>query len=148
VVRELLGESEMAMIKAREALSPARLRAVRATAAFLLADPLSVLARFPATQDSFDVFTVAEFDIPLAQARHLALLCVLRAEKLEDEGKKDTDEWKRAAIAADTAQRHLAVLESRRSVLTFQQTLRKSPSQSKSQATRTQIMTHLANAES
>src|SRR5205823_7237697 len=40
VVKEVLAESEMAMVKAREALSPARHRAIRASAAFLLADPL------------------------------------------------------------------------------------------------------------
>jgi Protein of unknown function (DUF1553)/Protein of unknown function (DUF1549) len=52
-----------------------------------------------------------EANVQIAQLRHSSLLATLHAEKLEDESKKDTDAWKRAATEAATIQRRLAVAE-------------------------------------
>jgi hypothetical protein len=49
----------------------------------------------------------------LARAQHEALLAVLAAEKLEDAGKKDSEEWKAAAIDASAKQRRAAVAQAR-----------------------------------
>ena len=46
-----------------------------------------------------------ELTCELAEARHQSLLRTLRVERLEDQGGRDTDEWKSAAMAASEAQR-------------------------------------------
>src|SRR5262249_34662526 len=51
----------------------------------------------------------SESNFSVVEARHAALLAVIRAERLED--KKDSAEWKQAAMDAATAQRKLALLE-------------------------------------
>src|SRR5262249_42016627 len=55
-------------------------------------------------------------DAALAEARHAALLATLRAERLEDAGKKDGGEWKEAATQAASAQRKQAVHEARKNL--------------------------------
>jgi hypothetical protein len=57
-----------------------------------------------------------EFDAAIADAKHAALLAVLRAEHLEDKGKKDSDEWKDAAKDASTKQGKLTVCEAQLAV--------------------------------
>ncbi len=52
-----------------------------------------------------------EFEI--AEAKHDALLAVIRAERIEDDGRKDTAEWKEAATFAERKQANLAVLDAR-----------------------------------
>ena len=49
----------------------------------------------------------------VAKAKHDALLSVLQAERLEDEGKKSSKAWQEAAKAAATLQRTVAVSEAR-----------------------------------
>jgi hypothetical protein len=58
-----------------------------------------------------------EADLQLAKVRHAALLATLQVEQIEDAGKKDSEEWKKAAGAAVQAQRQQAVLEARKSLL-------------------------------
>ena len=49
--------------------------------------------------------------VAVAEAKHTALLASLRAEELEDEGRKQSEIWERAAKEASAAQRKLAVAE-------------------------------------
>jgi hypothetical protein len=49
----------------------------------------------------------------IAEAQHRALLAVLNAEHLEEQGKKDSEEWTRAARCALALQRTSALLEAR-----------------------------------
>ena len=58
---------------------------------------------------------VKEHELTLAatEAKHAALAAVIRAEKLEVAGRKDSDDWKRAATEALVAQRQQAVAEAR-----------------------------------
>jgi hypothetical protein len=65
----------------------------------------------------------AEVAIGLARAKHRALLTVARAEELEEEGRKDSAEWKAAATAAVTAQRHAAVAQAASDLLAGQKAL-------------------------
>jgi hypothetical protein len=53
----------------------------------------------------------AEIGLALAQATQRALAAVLRAEELEDGGRKETAEWRAAATEALVAQRNLAVAQ-------------------------------------
>ena len=54
-----------------------------------------------------------ELNFSIAEDRHASLLATLRAERFEDDGKKDSNEWKQAATDAATAQRKLAVSEAK-----------------------------------
>ena len=60
---------------------------------------------------------LAEADLQLAKARHAALLATLHAERLDDAGKKDTEEGKKAAHGAVLAQRQQTVGEARKNLL-------------------------------
>lgn len=53
----------------------------------------------------------AKVALRVAMARRDALRAVIKAETLEDEGKKDSEEWMRAAEAATQAQRETAAFE-------------------------------------
>src|SRR5262249_26180163 len=52
-----------------------------------------------------------EMEAAAAEAKHTALLTELRAEQLEDAGKKETDEWKEVAKDATHKQAEAAVCE-------------------------------------
>jgi hypothetical protein len=52
-----------------------------------------------------DARRLAELPVEIAEANHKALLSVLEAERLEDTGKKDSEEWKRVATEAASQQR-------------------------------------------
>jgi Protein of unknown function (DUF1553)/Protein of unknown function (DUF1549) len=54
-----------------------------------------------------------ELNVSVAEMRHAALLATLRVERLEDNGNKGSEEWKRSAIEAMSAQRQLAMIEAR-----------------------------------
>jgi hypothetical protein len=63
----------------------------------------------------------AEIDVPLAEAKHAALLAMLRVERLEDAGvPQKSKAWQKAARQAATAQRRQAVLEAKRNQLLAQ----------------------------
>jgi hypothetical protein len=53
----------------------------------------------------------------LAQAKHDALLAVLKAESLEDAGKLQSDEWQAAAKEADRFQRQVTLLQAHITVM-------------------------------
>lgn len=62
----------------------------------------------------------AEAQLAAAEAKHRALVAVLAAERLEDAGKKGTDEWKAAGTEAWRAQRAAAVADASVALLTAQ----------------------------
>jgi len=66
----------------------------------------------------------AELTEDAALTKQAALKAVLRAEQLEDAGKKDTPEWKDAATAALTTQRSAALAEAKLNRLTADRELR------------------------
>jgi len=106
--------------KAKAALETARVHAARAIAQAMLDNPLRIIPCFAAAQAALNTAGLAEVDAPLAEARQTALESILRVDHLEEAGKKYTEEWKLAATATVTAQRQVAVLEARRSVLVAQ----------------------------
>jgi mono/diheme cytochrome c family protein len=57
---------------------------------------------------------LATMAAPIAEAKLAALCAVLEVERLEDAGRKNSDEWKKAAEATVAAQRAHALLEARR----------------------------------
>ena len=54
-----------------------------------------------------------EVSVSIAEAKHASLKAAIRAEKLQDDGQKDSEEWKQAATEAAAAQRQLAMLEAK-----------------------------------
>jgi len=52
-----------------------------------------------------------ELALAVAETKHAALLAAIRAEQIEDRGKKDSEDWKGAATEAKAEQRKLAVAE-------------------------------------
>ena len=89
VITDALAASEKAVADARETL--AKLKTNSSTTAAKLKEQ--------------------ELNVSIAELRHSSLLAAVRAEKLEDEKKKESDEWKRAATEAATLQRKLASAE-------------------------------------
>ena len=57
-----------------------------------------------------------ELKLQMAEAHHASLVATLKAEHLDDAGKRDADEWKKAAIEAVVAQRKLAVFKGKQEV--------------------------------
>jgi len=89
VFQDTLAASERGLAQAREAFAKFK------------ADPAAAIEK------------VREHELTVAatEAKHAALAAVIRAEKLEVAGRKDTDEWKRAATEAVAAQRQQAVAD-------------------------------------
>jgi hypothetical protein len=114
VVKETLAASEAAIEQTRQAIVKARRNAVAAVAQTGLGTPLSLTVRAPAVHRALEMLALAEMDEPIARARHVALKAVLRVEQIEEDGHKDSAEWKEAATETAKAQRETALLEARR----------------------------------
>jgi len=89
VFQDTLAASERGLAQAREAFAK------------LKADPAAAIEKV----------REQELTVAATEAKHAALAAVIRAEKLEVAGRKDTDEWKRAATEAVAAQRQQAVAD-------------------------------------
>ena len=104
VEREMLAESDQAVTKARQGLKPWQ----------MLAKAFPVATRL----------AQAELELSAAEAKQAALVAVLKVEHLEDAGKKDSPEWKAAAIATSAAQRAAALAEAKRNLFLAEQATR------------------------
>jgi hypothetical protein len=94
---------------------------------FALASSIPVPGNFswlftsPSALRSADALALAKLDLSLAEAKNTAMLAMIRAERLEDAGKKDSPEWKQAATDALTAQRQATKRQAERDVLIAEQ---------------------------
>ncbi len=127
VVADLLKDREEKAKKTREALPAAQRAAAAETLGALHDEPLRAIAKLAAARRAQDRLALAELDASLNETKHWALVALLRAEKLEDAGKKDSEDWRIAATAALEAQRKAALLEARRNVRAAQLALRVNP---------------------
>ncbi|MHA3770841.1 DUF1553 domain-containing protein [Verrucomicrobiota bacterium sgz303538] len=91
VVREITAASEQAIAQAREANAKATADA----------------------QTIPELLKQRELELAVAESKHAALLAVLRVEQMEDQGRKDSEEWKQTAIDTLAKQRTAAVNEAR-----------------------------------
>jgi hypothetical protein len=114
VLRDTLAAGEAAINQARQKTMKSRRNAIAATAQSGLATPLSWAARAPAVHRALETFSLAQLEEQIACARQVALKAVLRVEQIEEDGRKDSAEWKQAAMATAQAQREAALLEARR----------------------------------
>jgi hypothetical protein len=117
VEREDLEASTQAIAQANAGLAAARANLAGAIGQSIFPKPLLAISRLHFPREIFHAFALAEMDRDIAQARHTSLLATIGAEHLEDAGKKDSLEGRAAAMGANGAQRHLALLEARRRYL-------------------------------
>jgi len=120
VVQEALTAAAEAVTSAQRKLGEVRqsLGALEAAASAGSADSQKALAT------AREALQLAELTESAATTKQTALQAVLRAEQLEDAGKKDAPEWKDAATAALTAQRTAALADGKLSRLTAERELR------------------------
>ncbi|HLY73347.1 MAG TPA: PSD1 and planctomycete cytochrome C domain-containing protein [Planctomycetota bacterium] len=79
-----------------------------------------------ALQTALEELPLALLALPIAQAKHASLEAVTEAEKLEAAGEKNSEAFRKTAIAAQSAQRRQGLLESRRSLLVARRAAAKS----------------------
>ena len=84
---------------------------------FVIADTIAAseqeLAKAREVMVKPDAVKEHELALAISEAKHAALLAVIRAERIEDAGKKDGDEWKAAAKDVALKQSNVAVGEAR-----------------------------------
>jgi hypothetical protein len=107
VIRDALAAAEAAVAKARAAVNSAKGDAA---------------------------IEIAREDLVMAEARHAALAAVSKAELLDEAGKKDTEAWRDAALAATAAQRALAVAEARQNEAKARRARRTAPPAGRAEA--------------
>jgi hypothetical protein len=127
VLKETRAAVEAAVAATQKTLGDARQAVAREKAALADSGPWQALARLAVLRRSLDTLELAEADAPLAEAKRAALTAVLEAEDLEEAGRKDSDEWKCAAVAAMQTARQAGLLEARRGVLAARQAERAAP---------------------
>jgi hypothetical protein len=118
VISETLAAADAEVSRTRQALADSRQRVVG------IVGPTNgwlAMGRLVAHAKALAELAIVEIDAPLAEVRQKALGPTIAAERLEDEGKKDSEAWKSAATIAAAAQRHQAVLEARRNLLVARQ---------------------------
>ncbi|HEY7422719.1 MAG TPA: DUF1553 domain-containing protein [Gemmataceae bacterium] len=114
VLQETLAAGESAVEQAWQAVRKARRNAAAALIPVGLDTPLALAARAPAVHRALEMLALADMDEPIARARQVALKAVLHVELIEEDGRKDSAEWKQAATETAKAQREAALLEVRR----------------------------------
>lgn len=121
VIQQTIAASETGITQAAQAFDKQK---TGLAASYWGVRPLTFIGLLAATQRVAENTAIAEVELAAAKARHAALLATLRAEQLEDSGKKDTDDWKKAATEALLAQRRQAVVEARKNLLVAQRGVR------------------------
>jgi hypothetical protein len=134
VVRETVAASAEAVRKARAAVGPTRLGAIRAISTWMGSDFPGSVGRGLLVQRAIIALELAEVAAALAEARNQALPLILQAEALEEAGQKDSEAWKRSATEAGRLQRQAAVLEARHNLITARQAFEKAPAKGRADA--------------
>ncbi|MCS6852354.1 MAG: DUF1549 and DUF1553 domain-containing protein [Gemmataceae bacterium] len=112
VIEETIAAERNGVEQARQAVTVARRRAAAAAAGTVA----GTWAAPAVVRRALDAISLAEQDVTIAEGRLETLLKVLRVESLEDQGRKDSDDWKEAAKEARAAQLRQAVAEARRNL--------------------------------
>jgi len=117
VVQETIAAVVAEADRARAAAARPQMVPFVAAASLEFAPPLLAAVRLPAAVRAIEPLQIAKAGAEAADAKLAALIAVLAVEKLEDAGKKDTPEWRGAAIAATIVQRQATLLEAQYRVL-------------------------------
>lgn len=119
VIQQTIATSEAAIKTAVQTLD--KLKVASAVSYLISNRPFAALGVFSIANRVAEGLSLTDIEVALAQSRHAALLATLRAENLEDAGKKESEDGKKAAIEAVLAQRKQSVLEARKALLVAQQ---------------------------
>jgi hypothetical protein len=134
VVRETVAATEAAVRKANIDLQVATVGAVPKVVQLLGQSPVGVVAGWTVSQKTLDTAARVALEASLAQARQQALRTTLRAEQLEDAGKKGSPEWQAAATEATKFQRQRAVVEAHYNLMVSQKALASAPAKGRADA--------------
>jgi hypothetical protein len=116
VVRDTVAASEQAAAQARQKAGEARRVPFAAAVSLLRPLPLSLALTAAQARAAAAEAQLAETTSAMADAKHAALLAVLKVERLEDAGVANGPEWESAAKDAQVAQRRAALAEARRNL--------------------------------
>jgi hypothetical protein len=136
VVRETVAASAAAIVRARQAVTPATRQALAAAASLPDRFGWQTVVRAAPALTAFRQLELTLATVQLAELQHDALLAVLRTEKLEEQGGMANAEWESAARTAALLQRHAAVLQTRFNLLTAQQALLLAPAKARAEPLR------------
>jgi hypothetical protein len=113
VLRETMEAAAAAVHKAAQDVRSAREGMIPSAISLFATSPFGPVAGLAACSKKIDTLARAALEHSLVEARQQGLLATLRAEQLEDIGKKHSPEWQAAATEATRLQRKRAVLEGR-----------------------------------
>jgi hypothetical protein len=113
VLRDMFLADEIAIAQARRSVEWCRLKAVAASLPSGLDTPLLLAARAPTVHRALETFALAQLDEQIILARQVARKALLRVEQIEEDGRKESAEWQRAATKTAQAQREANLLEAR-----------------------------------
>jgi hypothetical protein len=112
VIKETRTAYDAAIVAARNALPPAR---VRVAATLLTPNAWSVVAGVPLARERDEQRAAAELDVRIAELKWEVFATLLAIEAIDQKAKPD--EWKVVATKAGTLQREQALAEAKRAVL-------------------------------
>jgi hypothetical protein len=121
VVSDQLLAGEQKIRNAEAAQTKARQRAIITPVRLMDSHFPGMLAVLPGIQQVSNQEMLADSDAQIAVGELSTLRAVTAVEKLEKDGKKDSEEWKKAAVQATDLQRRLALAQARRALLAARQ---------------------------
>lgn len=127
MIQEAIDTSQQVVAKAAAKVQPLRQRFLQKVLLPRSDRPLSLEAHLSKLATEMEILLLAATELELAEAQHQALLAVLKVEKLEDAGKKNTAEWQEAARTTVEYQRQVALVQARLNLFKSQQTLASLP---------------------
>jgi hypothetical protein len=127
VVADTLRADEQKTRTAEAARETARRKAIPKFLQLLQPSSLPSMAHLPGIQSAAHDWTVADLDVQIAVGEKAVLQEVTQTEKLEETGKKESAEWKSAAMQTADLQKKLSLLQARRGLLTARRELSLQP---------------------
>jgi hypothetical protein len=120
VVMDSLHAAELKIRQAEAAQQKARQRAIIGFLPLLGSRLPGTLGLLPTLHQIEVAEMLADLDAQIAVSEQRTLRASTAVEKLEENGKKDSPEWKQLAIEATKSQKELALLQARRELLAAQ----------------------------
>jgi hypothetical protein len=117
VLRDLIAASAKDVEKARAKIESTLQSIASHEKSLAAAEDAKVRA---ALQSALEELPLAVATVPLAEAKHEALVAGIEAETLEDAGDKSSEAFVKSATAAQSAQRRLALCEAKKALLLAQ----------------------------
>jgi hypothetical protein len=144
VVRDLVAAGARELEKARAKVEEALQAIEKHQKSLAGAEDAKVRAALEAALEELPLTLMAA---PIAEAKQEALKAGAQAEALEDAGDRSSDAWRKAATAAQSAQRRLALLEARKALFVAQRAVAKARADEKARKALAEAEKAVAKAE-